>query len=165
MQKLFEAALGITSPWYVKKIDFDVVNKSLRIDVDFEAGSTFKDESEGANGKAYKAYDTIKKEWRHLNFFEHECYLTARVPRVKRDDGRVRMIPPPWSGVVSGFTLLFEALIIQLCKAMPVHNVSQLTQASDYLIWRILDVYTEGAKFDEDLSGIESIGMDVGQSH
>ncbi|MBL1352144.1 MAG: ISL3 family transposase, partial [Zetaproteobacteria bacterium] len=41
MQKLFEAALGITSPWYVKKIDFDVVNKSLRIDVDFEAGSTF----------------------------------------------------------------------------------------------------------------------------
>jgi len=22
MQKLFEAALGITSPWYVKKIDF-----------------------------------------------------------------------------------------------------------------------------------------------
>ncbi|MDQ7058650.1 MAG: hypothetical protein Q9N62_09500 [Ghiorsea sp.] len=61
MQKLFEAALGITSPWYVKKIDFDVVNKSLRIDVDFEAGSTFKDESEGANGKAYKVYDTIKK--------------------------------------------------------------------------------------------------------
>jgi len=27
MQKLFEAALGITSPWYVKKIDFDVVTK------------------------------------------------------------------------------------------------------------------------------------------
>ncbi len=160
MQKLFEAALGITSPWYVKKIDFDVVNKSLRIDVDFEAGSTFKDESEGADGKAYKAYDTVKKEWRHLNFFEHECYLTARVPRVKRDDGRVRLIPPPWSGVVSGFTLLFEALIIQLCKAMPVHNVSQLTKASDYLIWRILDVYTESAKFNEDLSDIESVGMD-----
>jgi len=160
MQKLFEAALGITSPWYVKKIDFDVINKSLRIDVDFEAGSTFKDESEGADGKAYKAYDTVKKEWRHLNFFEHECYLTARVPRVKRGDGRVRLIPPPWSGVVSGFTLLFEALIIQLCKAMPVHNVSQLTKASDYLIWRILDVYTESAKFNEDLSDIESVGMD-----
>jgi len=160
MQKLFEAALGIISPWYVKQIDFDVVNKSLRIDVDFEAGSTFKDESEGADGKAYKAYDTVKKEWRHLNFFEHECYLTARVLRVKRDDGKVRMIPPPWSGVVSGFTLLFEALIIQLCKAMPVHNVSQLTKASDYLIWRILDAYTEAAKLNEDLSGMESIGMD-----
>jgi len=160
MQKLFEAALGITSPWYVKQIDFDVVNKSLRIDVDFKAGSTFKDESEGADSRAYKAYDTVKKEWRHLNFFEHECLLTARVPRVKRDDGRVRMIPPPWSGVVSGFTLLFEALIIQLCKAMPVHNVSQLTKVSDYLIWRILDVYTEAAKFNEDFSDIESIGMD-----
>jgi len=24
MQKLFEAALGISSPWYVKEINFDV---------------------------------------------------------------------------------------------------------------------------------------------
>jgi len=31
MQKLFEAALGITSPWYVKKIDFDVVNLVLKL--------------------------------------------------------------------------------------------------------------------------------------
>jgi hypothetical protein len=54
MQKLFEAALGISSPWYVKEINFDVTNKSLYIEVDFEAGSTFKDESEGSDGKAYK---------------------------------------------------------------------------------------------------------------
>ncbi len=160
MQKLFESALGIRSPWYVKRIDFDAANKSLRIDVDFEVGSSFKDESEGGDGRAYKAYDTVIKEWRHLNFFEHECVLRARVPRVKRDDGKVRLIPPPWSGVVSGFTLLFEALVIQLCKAMPVHNVSKLVKVSDYLIWRILDIYIVGAKFDEDLSDVESIGMD-----
>ena len=57
--------------------------------------------------------------WRHLNFFQHECYLHARVPRIKRDDGCVRLISPPWSGVVSGFTLLFEALLIQLCMNNP----------------------------------------------
>jgi len=33
MQKLFEAALGITSPWYVKEINFDVANKCLYIEV------------------------------------------------------------------------------------------------------------------------------------
>jgi hypothetical protein len=40
----------------------------------------------------------------------------------------------PWEGKVSGFTLLFEALLIQLCKAMPVHNVSDLTGVSDHKI-------------------------------
>jgi len=111
MQKLFEAALGITSPWYVKAIDFDVSEKRLRIDVDFKAGSTFIDDSEDSDKCAYKAYDSVKKEWRHLNFFEHECYLTARVPRVKRSDGKVRMVSPPWSGKVLGFTLLFDATL------------------------------------------------------
>jgi len=38
----------------VKEINFDVTNKSLYIEVDFEAGSIFKDESEGSDGKAYK---------------------------------------------------------------------------------------------------------------
>jgi len=59
-------------------------------------------------------HDTVTKEWRHLNFFEHECYLKARVPRIKNNDGKVRLISPPWSGVASGFTLLFEAFLMQL---------------------------------------------------
>jgi transposase len=108
----------------------------------------------------YKAYDTVQKTWRHLNFFEHECHLHARVPRIKRDDGKVRLIPTPWDGQVSGFTLLFEALLMQLCKAMPVHNVSQLTGVSDHKIWRVLDTYIGLAKKDEDFSDISVVGMD-----
>ncbi len=160
MNKLFETALGIQAPWYVKSINFDVDHKRLDIDVDFERGSTFEEQSDDADGVVYKAYDTINKEWRHLNFFEHECYLKARVPRIKRSDGKVRLIQPPWSGVVSGFTLLFEALVMQLCKAMAVHNVAQLVGISDYLIWRMLDVYVDRAKLDEDLSAVDSVGMD-----
>jgi hypothetical protein len=44
-----------------------------------------------------------------------------RVPRIKRDDGRVKMILPPFAGELNGFTLLFEAFIIKFCKHMPVH--------------------------------------------
>ena len=33
--KLFEAALGITSPWYINGVDFDVATKSLTLSVDF----------------------------------------------------------------------------------------------------------------------------------
>jgi len=155
---LFQNALGITFPWKITSVQFDIKTKRLDIHIDFERGATFTDNE--TPDKAYKVYDTVKKTWKHLNFFQHECYLHARVPRIKRDDGKVRLIPPPWSGVVSGFTLLFEALLIQLCKSMPVHNVSQLTGVSDHKIWRVLSTYVTGAKFDEDYSQLKVVGMD-----
>jgi transposase len=161
MEDLFQRALGISTPWFIKSMDFDENTKRLDIEIDFKRGSTFSDiDEETDSSKSYKAYDTVKKTWRHLSFFQHECYLHARVPRIKRDDGRIRMIPPPWSGVVSGFTLLFEALLIQLCKVMPIHNISQLTGVSDYKIWRVLDVYVQAAKFNEDFSDVTILGMD-----
>ncbi|WP_185696494.1 transposase family protein [Halomonas sp. YLB-10] len=33
-------------------------------------------------GKACPAHDFDDKTWRHLNFFQHHCYLHARVPRM-----------------------------------------------------------------------------------
>ncbi|NOR70955.1 MAG: hypothetical protein GQ532_14880 [Methylomarinum sp.] len=128
MTELFQQALHIDSPWFIKSIDFNANKKRLDIYIDFKRGSRFSDPDAGDGVvKTYKAYDTVQKTWQHLNFFEYKCHLHARVPRIKRDDGKVRLIPTPWEGKVSGFTLLFEALLIQLCKAMPVHNVSMLT--------------------------------------
>ncbi len=161
MNDIFQRALGITSPWFIKSIDFDENIKRLDIEVDFKRGATFIDDTEDADKrKPYTAYDTVDKTWRHLNFFQYACYLHARVPRIKRADGCVRMISPPWSGVVSGFTLLFEALLIQFCRTMPVHNVSQLTGVSDHKVWRVLDVYVNAAKLEEDLNDVTLLGMD-----
>jgi len=44
---LFETALDIQAPWYVKSVDFNVAAKRLDIDVDFERGSRFRDVYEG----------------------------------------------------------------------------------------------------------------------
>lgn len=157
MNDLFQQALHITSPWLIKSIDFSADKKRLDIYIDFKRGSTFKDIE---TGKPYKAYDTVQKTWQHLNFFEYECHLHTRVPRIKRDDGKVRLIQTPWEGKVPGFTLLFEALLLQLCKVMPVHNVSQLTGVSDYKIWRTLDIYIELSRKDESYSELNTLGMD-----
>ena len=106
MEDLFQTALGITAPWYIESLKFNVEQSRLDVFINFQRGATFRDnEEDDPSGKEYKAYDTVKKEWRHMNFFQHECYLHARVPRIKRDDGKVRLIPPPWSGKLSGFTL------------------------------------------------------------
>ena len=54
------------------------------IQVAFERGSTFEyEDPKTQEMDSYKAYDTVGKTWRHLNFFEHECYIHARIPRVK----------------------------------------------------------------------------------
>ena len=39
--QLFEAALGIGKPWYVRGVDFDAARKVLTIAIDFVAGSRF----------------------------------------------------------------------------------------------------------------------------
>ena len=162
MEDLFQTALGISSPWYIESLKFDVETSRLDIFIDFKRGMTFTDnEEKEPSGKEYKAYDTVKKEWRHMNFFQHECYLHARVPRVKRDDGKVRLISPPWSGKLNGFTLLFDAFLLQMCRSMPVHHVCKLTPISDHRLWSLLENYVDAARIDDDHSTLDTIGMDV----
>lgn len=161
MEELFQNALGISYPWYIESIEFNTEQSRLDIFLNFQRGATFKDNREDdPSGKEYPAYDTFQKEWRHMNFFQHECYLHARVPRIERDDGKFRLIPPPWSGKLKGFTLLFEAFLIQMCRSMPVNHVSKLTGVSNYRLWTLLELYVNAARFDEDYSELHAIGMD-----
>jgi len=160
-QQLFELALHIQDPWYVKDIKFDTENKRLDIHMDFHKGAIFhyKSEKESIKGD-FKVYDTEVKQWRHLNFFEHECYLHARVPRLDISENIKRLINPPWAGLGNGFTLLFEALVLQLASHMPVHTVSKLIKESDYKIWAMLERYVDQALAKSDYSGLTAIGMD-----
>lgn len=159
MRELFGTALGIAKPWYISDVNFDAATKQLTIKIDFPKGTTFPFVQEGTESY-YKAFDTVEKEWRHLNFFEHECYLRARVPRIKTPDNKTHLIMPHWSGLQNGFTLLFEALILQLAKGMPVHQVCQLVKISDHKIWSILDKYTERTRALSDYSGVTKVGID-----
>jgi len=156
---IFELALGIQSPWFIKSTNFDSTAKRLDIYIDFKRGSEFEHECEDGTILKAKAYDTVDKTWRHLNFFQHECYLHARVPRV-RDEKKTRVIKAPWEGKMTGFTLLFEALILQLCTAMPVLKVSQIVGVSDDKIWKMLERYVYEAVDKMDLSELIVMGMD-----
>lgn len=82
LEALFSQALGIESPWIITGVAFDSVKKRLDIKVDFSKGSTFSsaDASTG-DTKEYKAYDTVEKTWRHLNFF-----LITHVTQLQFDD-------------------------------------------------------------------------------
>ena len=139
-KELFQMALNVTDPWFVSDLKFDADNKRLDIYIDFKKGSTFSyiDPESKEEFVGLKVHDTKDKRWRHLNFFEHECYLHTRVPRVKLPNGKIKLISTPWEGLSNGFTLLFEALLVQLCQAMPVNRVASITKTSDDKLWSIL---------------------------
>ena len=106
----------------MRGVDFDAAGKVLTIGIDFVAGSRFA--APGAEG-LHPVHDTQTKRLRHLNFFQHECYLEVRTPRVKLPDGRVVQIEPDWFGKLSGFTLLFEALVLAMAQQMPFAAVAR----------------------------------------
>ena len=155
--KLFEAALGVAAPWYVKTVDFDRTKKTLTIAIDFIAGHRFA--VPGVDG-VHPAHDTVAKQYRHLNFFEHECFLEVRVPRVRLPDGAVRLVEPDWAGKLSGFTLLFEALILTLCREMPFAAVARLVNLSWHRVHAICERSVELALAQADFSGVEQVAVD-----
>jgi transposase len=155
--KLFAAALGIASPWYINGVDFDVEKKTLNINVDFVAGSRFVvPDVEGA----YSAHDTVTKRYRHLNFFQHECYLEVRVPRVRLPDGGIRQVEPDWAGRLAGFTLLFEALIMMMCREMPFAAVSRLVGLSWHQVVAICKRYVDLGLEQADFSEVKRLAAD-----
>ncbi|MEA3278055.1 MAG: ISL3 family transposase [Pseudomonadota bacterium] len=96
-----------------------------------------------------------------FNFFQYQAYIHAPVPRVRCNAcAKTTQIEVPWARPSSGFTLLMEALLVTLCKAMPVRQVAQLLGVSDMRIWRTLVHYVEQARAQEDFSGAVSIGID-----
>ena len=117
---LLQLALGVAPPWTVIRSEFDAEARQLDIHIDFAAGSRFTCPCCGAAD--CPAYDTEQMTWRHLNFFQHQAYLHARVPRVRCVRCGVKKLSVPWAREGGGFTLLFEALVMawfQRCRSTP----------------------------------------------
>lgn len=155
--RLFEAALGVSEPWYVRGTNFDAEGKTLTIRVDFRRGSRFAHPD--AAGE-HPVHDTQTKRYRHLNFFEHECFLEVRVPRVKLPDGAVRLIEPPWAGKLAGFTQLFEALVLSLCREMPFAAVARLVGESWHRVAAIAERYVALSLAEADFSEVRELSID-----
>ena len=155
--RLFEAALGIAAPWFVGAVRFDEPTKVLTVRIDFKAGTRFG--LEGAVGE-HPVHDTVVKRYRHLNFFQHECVLEVRTPRVKLPDGSVRQVKPPFAGKLSGFTLLFEALVLMLARQMPFAAVSRICGISSYQAQTICERYVELALERADFSQVKALAID-----
>jgi transposase len=156
---LFTLALGLTRPWQVTDLKFSKEEGRLDIWIDFLKGAKFPCPS-CAETKEGAVHDTVDRTWRHLNFFQYETYLHARVPRVRCGSCGVKQVEVPWARPGSGFTLLFELLVLSLSREMSVAAVAEMTSEHANRLWRVLEHYVERARREVDLKGFRKLGID-----
>lgn len=153
--EIFQLALQLSKPWYVAAVRFESVSESkmdLHIDIGFDR--SFKFSPEG------KVHDTKSKTWRHLNFFEHRCYLHCEVPRIKSAE-EIHMAEVPWARQGSGFTLLFEAYSLALIeREMPVNKAADLLDVYPQRLWTIFNYWIQIAYNADDQSQVTKLGID-----
>ena len=151
--------LGLTEPWKIvdQHLDTEKDPYELHIRVSAERGSLYPCP---VCGQLCKAHDYKLMTWRHLNFFQHHCYLTADTPRVDCPEHGVKRIQVPWARQGSRFTLLFEQAAMVLVREMPVLAAGRFMGIRDTVLWRIVDHYVSKAIRKLDLSSLTAFALD-----
>lgn len=156
---VFSLGLGLSEPWKLsgQRLDVEKRPNELHLEVVADRGALFPcPECQ----RACKAHDFASFTWQHLNFFQHHCFITARVPRVDCPDHGVKRVTVPWARPDSRFTLLFEQAALILAREMPVAAAARFMGITDKRLWRILQHYVARAVGELDLSEVRAVGLD-----
>jgi transposase len=158
IESLFTSALGLSAPWRVEKVNLDTASRRIDFDLTCDA----KRLACPACGFADQGiHDRQKRQWRHLDFFQYEAWLHAEVPRIACSGcGKTTQMPVPWAREGSGFTALFEALALSLCRELPVRQAAALLRCTDKQLWRRIEHYVQAARKLDDMSAVRVIGID-----
>lgn len=158
IEALFTTALGLQPPWHVAQVE--LVTAKRRID--FEVEHTGKRSACPACGVEQQLiHDRVRRSWRHLDFFQFEAWLHAEVAPVQCTGcGKTTQLPVPWAREGSGFTLLFEALGLSLCRELPVRQAANQMRVAAKRLWRRVRHYVEVARAKDGMSSVRYVGID-----
>ena len=82
------------------------------------------------------------------------------MPRIRCAAGGIKTVTVPWAQPDSGFTLLFEALVMTMVSAMPVAAVARIVGEHDTRLWRVIHHYVDQARAHTDASDVTRIAID-----
>jgi len=156
---IFTLGLGLTPPWRVttQHLDQERHPNELWLEVVAAPGASFPCPT---CGHPAKPHDWKEATWQHLNFFQHHCFIKARVPRVRCPEHGVLRVRVPWARADSGFTVLFEQAAITLVREMPVAAAARIIGVTDKRLWRVIAFYVGRALDRLDLSTVAAVGLD-----
>ncbi len=132
---LYAQILGIKSPWQVSSMELALSEGEVTVQVEQEAGAK---QCCLTSGQISPGYDSRKRRWRHLDTCQYKTILVADAPRVKCEEHGMVTVPVSWAEPGSGFTAMFEALVIDWLKGASISAVSRLMGLSWNAIDRIM---------------------------
>ena len=156
---LLSLGLGLQPPWKLvgQHVDTSKTPHEVYLEISSDRGALYPCP---VCGVLCKAHDFKEFTWRHLNLFQHHCYVTARLPRVDCPDHGTKRINAPWAREGSRFTLLFEQAAMTLVREMPVLAAARVIGVSDTRLWRVVHHYVAQALTRLDLSEVKAVALD-----
>jgi transposase len=154
-EQIFGVAIGIKEPWFIEKIE--MVNQSeLHIYVGLRVGTRFE-----FDGQDYGKYDYQERTWRHLNFFQHECYIHCKVPRIQTKSGSTKLVEVPWAAPGSSFTLLFSAYSQLLVKqGLSFAKTAEYVNVSGKQVSKMVYDNVNSALDTQKIETVQHLGVD-----
>ncbi len=119
---LYGKILGVSAPWKVTDVSLRLADGEVEVLVEHGRGQELSCPECGA---ASSRYDSRRRRWRHLPTCQYKTILVADVPRVHCPEHGVKTMSVPWSDRGSGFTALFEALIIDWLQEATISAVAR----------------------------------------
>lgn len=130
--ELYARLLGLQAPWQVTDVDFSPPQHSVTVHVSSDANWRW---CCPRCGQPAAGYDKRTRHWRHLDTMQFKTLLEAEVPRVRCPEHGVLQVKVPWAEAGSGFTALFEALVIFWLKQASTKAVADALDLS----WNTVD--------------------------
>ncbi|MBI1285627.1 MAG: ISL3 family transposase [Thiobacillus sp.] len=129
--QLYSQILGIEKPWKVTDVKVSLPEDEVEVIVEHGGGKL----SCPKCGKTCPGYDKRKRRWRHLDTCQLKTLLVADVPRVECTEHGVVNVSVPWAAPGSGFTAMFEALVIDWLQVASISAVADRMKLS----WNAVD--------------------------
>jgi transposase len=131
-KELYRRILGIQTPWEVSGIELDLKAGEVKVYVEQKPGVKRRCPQCGVS---CPGYDKRRRQWRHLDTCQLKTLLVAELPRVQCVEHGVVSVRVPWAEPGSGFTALYEALVIDWLKEASTQAVSRQLSLS----WNAID--------------------------
>jgi transposase len=157
-KNLYTQILGISSPWEVTKVDLNIEDEEIVIEISYKSAKGICPEC----GTVCSVHDhREERRWRHLDSCQMRTYLVSKIPRIKCKQHGIKTINVPWAESSSRTTILFERFAIDLLLASKNQSrVAGILRVSFDILHHIMSKAVERGLSRREDEEIKYIGID-----
>jgi transposase len=154
----YRLLLGLDDSWDVVRVNLSLEEKRVEIFLEYVASGGVCPEC-GSSGPL--ADHASERKWRHLDTMQFETILIAKTPRTQCSKCGVKTMTVPWAEKHSRFTVMFEALAIEVIKACGnVKAAAGLLGLQWKAVHRIMDRAVQRGMDRRETDSVENVGID-----